>query len=151
MVRVEVSNIRVDELESEWNWTCAQKFIKMTSDEEVFNTEVVRIIKTVNFGFGVIVIRDSIWPANSLQDSDNSVYRKTESDWKVKTTSKSIQDGLIWKNDQHESCSYHWGAQVWYLGRLDRRSYASPAARARRKIEFGPDLDWIRVGIQLGL
>ena len=67
----------------------------MTSDEEVFNTEVVRIIKTVNFGFGVIIIRDSIWPANSLQDSDNSVYRKTESDWKVKTTSKSIQDGLI--------------------------------------------------------
>ena len=69
--------------------------IKMTSDEEVFNTEVVRIIKTVNFRFGVIIIRDSIWPANSLQDSDNSVYRKTESDWKVKTTSKSIQDGLI--------------------------------------------------------
>ena len=67
----------------------------MISDEEVFNTEVVRIIKMVNFGFGVIVIRDSIWPANSLQDSDNSVYRKTESDWKVKTTSKSIQDGFI--------------------------------------------------------
>ena len=67
----------------------------MTSDEEVFNTEVVRIVKTVNFAFGVIVIRDSIWPANSLQDSDNSVYRKTESDWKVKMTSKSIQDGLI--------------------------------------------------------
>ena len=67
----------------------------MTSDEEVFNTEVVRIIKTVNFRFGVIIIRDSIWPANSLQDSDNSVYCKTESDWKVKTTSKSIQDGLI--------------------------------------------------------
>ena len=67
----------------------------MTSDEEVFNIEVVHIIKKVNFGFGVIIIRDSIWPANLLQDSDNSVYRKTESDWKVKTTSKSIQDGLI--------------------------------------------------------
>ena len=67
----------------------------MTSDEVVFNTEVVRIIKTVNFGFGVIIIRDSIWPANSVQDSDNLVYCKTESDWKVKTTSKSIQDGLI--------------------------------------------------------
>ena len=67
----------------------------MTLDEEVFKTEVVRIIKTVNFGFGVIVIRDSIWPANSLQDSDNPVYCKTESDWKVKMTSKSIQDGLI--------------------------------------------------------
>ena len=112
MVRVEVSNIRVDELESEWNWTCARKFIKMTSDEEVLNIEVVRIIKTVNFGFGVIVIRDSIWPANSLQHSDNSVYRKTESDWKVKTTSKSIQDGFIWKSGQHESCSYRRGAQV---------------------------------------
>ena len=67
----------------------------MTSDEGVFNTEVVRIVNTVNFGFGVIIIRDSIWPANLLQDSDNSVYRKTESDWKVKTTSISIQDGFI--------------------------------------------------------
>ena len=59
----------------------------MTLDEEVFNTEVVRIIKTVNFGFGVIIIRDSIWPANSLRDSDNPDYYKTESDWKVKMTS----------------------------------------------------------------
>ena len=67
----------------------------MTSDEEVFNTEVVRIIKMVNFGFRVIIIRDSIWPANSLQDSNNSVYCKTESDLKVKMTSKSIQEGLI--------------------------------------------------------
>ena len=67
----------------------------MISDEEVFNTEVVRIIKTVNFGFGVIIIRDSIWPANSLQDLENLVYCKTESNCKVKTTSKSIQDGLI--------------------------------------------------------
>ena len=67
----------------------------MTLDEEVFNTEVVRIIKTVNFDFGVIIIRDGIWPANSLRDSDNPVYCKTESDWKVKMTSKSIQDGLI--------------------------------------------------------
>ena len=67
----------------------------MTSDEEVFNTEVMHIIKTVNFGFGVIIIGDSIWPANSLQDLDNSVYCKTESDWKIKMTSKSIQDGLI--------------------------------------------------------
>ena len=67
----------------------------MISDGKVFNTEVVRIIKIVNFDFGVIIIRDSIWPANLLQDSDNSVYRKTGSDWKVKTTSKSIQDGLI--------------------------------------------------------
>jgi len=32
----------------------------MTLDEEVFNTEVVRIIKTVNFDFGVIIIRDNI-------------------------------------------------------------------------------------------
>ena len=67
----------------------------MTLDEEVFNTEVVRIIKMVNFGFGVIIIKDSIWPTSSLQDSDNPVYCKTESDWKVKMTSKSIQDGLI--------------------------------------------------------
>ena len=79
----------------------------MTSDEEVFNTKVMHIIKMVNFAFGVIIIRDSIWPANSLQDSNNSVYRKTESEWKVKMTSKSIQDGLILKSDQHESCSYH--------------------------------------------
>ena len=67
----------------------------MTSDGKVINTEVVRIIKTVNFGFGVIIIKDSIWPTNSLRDSDNPVYCKTESDWKVKMTSKSIQDGLI--------------------------------------------------------
>ena len=151
MVPVKVSNIRVDELESEWNWTCARDFIKMTSDEEVFNTEVMHIIKTVNFSFGVIIIKDSIWPTSSLRDSDNPVYCKTESDWKVKMTSRSIQDGLIWKSNQHESCSYHRGTQVWYLGRLDRRSYASSAARARRKIEFGPDSDWIRVGLELGL
>ena len=67
----------------------------MTSDGEMFNIEVVRIIKMVNFGFGVIIIRYSIWPANSLQDSDNPVDCKTESDWKVKMTSKGIQDGLI--------------------------------------------------------
>ena len=67
----------------------------MTSDEEVFNTEVVPIIKTVNFDFGVIIIRDNIYPTNSLRDSDNPVYCKTESDWKIKMTSKSIQDGLI--------------------------------------------------------
>ena len=150
-IRVKVSNIRVDELKSEWNWTCARKFIKMTLDEEVFNTEVVRIIKTVDFGFGVIIIRDSIWPANSLRDSDNPVCCKTESDWKIKMTSKSIQDGLIWKSGQHESCSYRRGTQVWYLGRLDRRSYASSAARTRRKTEVGPNSDWIRVGIELGL
>ena len=57
--------------------------------------EVVRIIKKVTFGFGFIIIGDSIWPANSLRDSDNPVRCKTESDWKVKMTSKSIQDGLV--------------------------------------------------------
>ena len=67
----------------------------MDSNEEVFNMRVIRNIETVNFVFGVIIIKDSTWPANSLQDSDNSVYYKTESDWKVKMTSKSIQDGLI--------------------------------------------------------
>ena len=74
--------------ESDWK-------VKMTSDEEVFNTEVMHIIKTVNFGFGVIIIKDSIWPTSSLRDSDNPVYCKTGSDWKVKMTSKNIQDGLI--------------------------------------------------------
>ena len=67
----------------------------MISDEEVFNTEVMHIIKTVNFGFGVVIIKDSIWPTSSLPDSDNPVYCKTESDWKVKMTSMGIQDGLI--------------------------------------------------------
>ena len=67
----------------------------MTLDEEVSNTEVVRIIKTAKFDFGVIIIRDSIWPTNSIRDSDNLVCYETESDWKVKMTSKSIQDGLI--------------------------------------------------------
>ena len=84
----------------------------MASDEEVFNTEVVRIIQTINFDFGVIIIRDNIYPTNSLQDLDNPVYFKTKSDWKVKMTSKSIQDGLVSKSDQHESCSYRRDAQV---------------------------------------
>ena len=63
----------------------------------MFNIEVVRIIKTLNFGFGVIVIRDSIWPANLLQDSDNSVYRKTKSDWKVRRPRKVFKMALFEK------------------------------------------------------
>ena len=113
----------------------------MISVEEVFNTEVVRIIKTVNFGFGVIIIKDSIWPTSSLRDSDNPVRYMTESDWILKMTSQNIQDGLIWKSVQHKDCSSRRGAQVSYLGRLDRRSYASSAAHARRKTEVGPDSD----------
>jgi hypothetical protein len=38
----------------------------MALDEKVFNTEVVRIVETVNFAFGVIIIRDSIRPAKLL-------------------------------------------------------------------------------------
>ena len=69
----------------------------MTSDGKVINTEVVRIIKTVNFGFGVNIIKREYMAeaTSSLPDSDNPVYCKTESDWKVNMTSMSIQDGLI--------------------------------------------------------
>ena len=59
----------------------------MTSDGKVINTEVVRIVKTVNFGFGVIIICDSIRPVSSLRDSDNPVRYMTESDWILKMAS----------------------------------------------------------------
>ena len=55
----------------------------MTLDEEVFNTEVVHIIKTVNFDFGVFIIRDNIQPTNSLRDSSllqNRVRLKDKDD-----------------------------------------------------------------------
>jgi hypothetical protein len=47
-----------------WRW--ARKIIQMTSDGKVFYTEVVRIVETVNFAFGVIIIGDSIRPAKLL-------------------------------------------------------------------------------------
>ena len=76
----------------------------MASDEEVFNTGVVRNVEMVNFAFGVIIIRRSIRPAKTLQESDGPVSYMTESDSKLKMTPWSIQDGLIWKSDQHTDC-----------------------------------------------
>ena len=67
----------------------------MASDEEVFNTGVVRNVKTVNFVFGVIIIRRSIRPAKTLQESDGPVSYMNESDSKLEMTPSSIQDGLI--------------------------------------------------------
>ena len=69
----------------------------MASDEEVFNTGVVHNIETVNFTFGVIIIRRSIRPSETLQESDGPVSYMTESDLKLKMTPWSIQDGLILK------------------------------------------------------
>ena len=76
----------------------------MDSDEEVFNTGVVRNVETVNFAFGVIIIRRSIRPAETLQESDGLVSYMAESVSKLKMTLWSIQDGLIWKSDQHTDC-----------------------------------------------
>ena len=76
----------------------------MDSDEEVFNTGVVRNVETVNFAFGVIIIRRSIRPVETLQESDGPVSYMNESDSKLEMTPWSIQDGLIWKSDQHTDC-----------------------------------------------
>ena len=76
----------------------------MDSDEEVFNMKVIRNVEMVNFAFGVIIIRHSIRPAETLQESDGPVSYMTESDSKLKMTPWSIQDGLIWKSDQHTDC-----------------------------------------------
>ena len=73
----------------------------MASDEKVFSTGVVRNVETVNFAFGVIIIRRSIRPAEMLQESDGPVSYMNESDSKLEMTPWSIQDGLIWKSDQH--------------------------------------------------
>ena len=76
----------------------------MASDEEVFNMKVIRNVEMVNFAFGVIIIRRSIRPAETLQESDDPVSYMIESDSKLKMTPWSIQDGLIWKSDQHTDC-----------------------------------------------
>jgi hypothetical protein len=66
----------------------------------------------------------------------------TKSDSKLKMTSWSIQDGLIWKSDQHMDCWPRRDAQDWYLNRLHQRSYAYSAARARSETE-----NWARFGL----
>ena len=76
----------------------------MASDEEVFNIGVVRNVGSVSFAFGVIIIRRSIRPAETLQESDGPDSYMTESDSKLKMTPWSIQDGLIWKSDQPTDC-----------------------------------------------
>jgi hypothetical protein len=76
----------------------------MASDKKVFNTKVVRNIEMVNFAFGVIIIRPSIRPAEMLQESDGPVSYMNESDSKLEMTPWSIQDGFIWKSDQHTDC-----------------------------------------------
>ena len=76
----------------------------MDSDEEVINMKVIRNIEMVNFAFGVIIIRRSIRPAETLQESDGPVSYMNESDSKLEMTPWSIQDGLIWKRDQHTDC-----------------------------------------------
>ena len=76
----------------------------MDSDEEVFNMKVICNIEMVNFPFGVIIVRRSIRPAETLQESDGPVSYMNESDSKLEMTRWSIQDGLIWKSDQHTDC-----------------------------------------------
>ena len=80
----------------------------MASDEEAFKIGVVHNVETVNFAFGVIIIRRSIRPAETLQESDGPVSYMNESDSKLEMTPWSIQDGLIWKSDQHTDC---WPSQ----------------------------------------
>src|SRR3990170_423005 len=105
----------------------------MASDKKVFNMEVVRNVETVNFAFGVIIIRRSIRPAETLQESDGPVSYMTKSDSKLKMTPWSIQDGLIWKSDQHTDFWPRRSAHNWYLNRLHRKSYADSTAHARSK------------------
>ena len=71
----------------------------MNLDGKVFYTEVVRIIETVNFAFGVIVIGDSIRPGKLLQDSDSSENCIIESDPQLKMGPKSHKDGLKRRSD----------------------------------------------------
>ena len=66
----------------------------MTSDGKVLYTEVVHIVETVNFAFGVIIVRGSIRPAELLQDSDCSENCIIESDPHLKIGPKSHEDGL---------------------------------------------------------
>ena len=66
----------------------------MTSDGKVFYMEVVCIVETVNFAFGVIIIGDSVQPAELLQDSDSSEKCIIESDPHLKIGPKSHEDGL---------------------------------------------------------
>ena len=67
----------------------------MDTDEEVIDMKVIHNIEMVNFAFGVIIIRRSIRPAETLQESDGPVSYMTDSASKLKTTPWSIQDGLI--------------------------------------------------------
>ena len=114
----------------------------MASDQKVLYIKVVRNVETVNFSFGVIIIRRSIQLAEILQESDGPVSYITKSDSKLKMTPWSIQDGLIWKNDQHESCLSRQGAQIWYFNLLNQRSYGNSTACARNKTEV-----WTRFGL----
>ena len=66
----------------------------MTSDGKVFYTEVVCIVETVNFVFGVIIIGDSIWPGKLLQYSDSSENCIIESGPCLKMGPESQKDGL---------------------------------------------------------
>src|SRR3990170_1548400 len=114
----------------------------MASDQKVFNMKVVRLVETVNFAFGVIVIRHSIRPAETLQESDGPVNYMNESDSELKMTPWSIQDGFIWKSDQHSDCWPRQSAQNSYLDHLHRRSYADSTAHARSRRG-----DWARFGL----
>ena len=83
----------------------------MVSDQKVFNIKVVFLVETVKIAFGVIIIRCSIRPAETLQESDGPVSYMNESDSKLEMTPWSIQDGLIWKSDQHTDCWPRRGTQ----------------------------------------
>ena len=97
----------------------------MASDEEVFNIGVVRNVETFNFSFGVIIIRRSIRPAETLQESDGPVSYMNESDSKLEMTPWSIKDGLESENVQHESFSYRRNGQDCFWARFHPRSFTT--------------------------
>ena len=71
-----------------WRWD--RKVIQMASYGKVFYTEVVCIIVTINFSFAVIIMGDSIRPADLLQDSDSLENCIIESDPHLKIGPQSL-------------------------------------------------------------
>ena len=66
----------------------------MVSDQKVFNTKVVRLVETVNFAFGVIIIRHRMQPAETKQDQAVFSFEKSEwnpSEWNIAIWVKSFR------------------------------------------------------------
>ena len=69
--------------------------MRMISDGEVPNTEVVRIFETYNIAFGVIFIRGSMQPIELQQRPADLTCHVPDSDLKVNMGPESRQNGLV--------------------------------------------------------